>query len=64
MLLISESPQYVIFAARRLSIKTITKMSWMKCGIVEAAVMIADQPQLQIQISANLSKKKVQYSET
>lgn len=33
-------------------------MSWMKCGIVEAAVMIADQPQLQIQISANLSQKK------
>lgn len=32
-------------------------MSWMKCRIVEAAVLIADQPQLQIKISANLSKK-------
>lgn len=62
MLLISKHLRYVIFAARRLSIKTITKMSWMKCGTVEAAALIADQPQLQMEIEANLPKRE-QYSE-
>lgn len=62
MLLISKLSRYIIFAARRLLIKTITKMSWMKCGNVEAAALIADQPQLQIEIEANLPKRE-QYSE-
>lgn len=34
----------------------------MKCGIVEAAALIADQPQLQIEIEANLPKRE-QYSQ-
>lgn len=30
----------------------------MKCWIVEAAALIADQPQLQIEIEANLPKRE------
>lgn len=31
----------------------------MKCGIVEAAALIADQPQLQIEMEADLPKRAI-----